>query len=360
MNKKSILTLSTAIFLTLACTLNAENNSSTAEPLNEVIIKIPQVPQVPDVPKVEAIVPDVITVNSDGEKISTTPIELIKRKKKKVVFSNHVAPDKFSLTNQKEKEEILVGDIKNGRVAAYLYSALLSVDEVKVNLEKAGFTILDSFKIDKKGKVTSIVFTNKEMQKAASKKMRGFAASLRVTVDSINKVTVISNPIYVMAAFMQKEYDEVLATKTLKQLRDNFTDLKNSEEIVKFKVLERFHFMENMPYYQDMKTIKKAKNKTLLAKAKKSKKVVFEQKLDNGSILIGVQLSKRTTKFVKKIGYKNSGLLPYPVLIENGEAKILEPQYYIAVMYPMLKMSKFMTIATVPGAIGKDIDKIFR
>jgi len=118
--------------------------------------------------------------------------------------------------------------------------------------------------------------------------------------------------------------------------------------------------MENMPYYQDMKVIAQGKNKELLEKAKKSKKVVYEQHLDNGSIVIGVKLGKRTSKFVKKIGYQNSGLLPYPVLIENGKAVILAPQYYIAIMYPMLKMSQFMKIATTPGAIGKDIDKIFR
>ncbi len=118
--------------------------------------------------------------------------------------------------------------------------------------------------------------------------------------------------------------------------------------------------MENMPYYEDMIKISTGKNDTLVAKAKKSKKLVFEQKLNDGSTLIGVKLSKRTSKFVKKIGYQNAELLPYPVLIENGEAKILDPKYYIAVMYPMLSMSEFMTIATVPGAIQKDCDRVFR
>ena len=75
---------------------------------------------------------------------------------------------------------------------------------------------------------------------------------------------------------------------------------------------------------------------------------------------MGIKLSKRTTRFIKKTGYQNAGLLPYPVLIENNKVKILDPKYYIAIKYPMLKMSQFMTIATVPGAINKDIDKVFR
>jgi len=118
--------------------------------------------------------------------------------------------------------------------------------------------------------------------------------------------------------------------------------------------------MEGMPRYNDMVVIKKASNDALYANAKKSKKILYEQKLSNGSIMIGVKLGKRTNKFIKKTGYQNAGLLPYPVLIEDGEAKILDPKYYIAIMYPMLKMSQFMTISTVPGAINKDIDKIFR
>ncbi len=325
---------------------------------NEVIIKIPQVPEVV---KVEAIVPKAVTVTTDGSQINTISVDEIYPTKKKHIFSNHVAPDRHSLKKSNEKKkEALAGDIVNGRVAAYLHAPLVSVDEAQAKLKNAGFNILNTFKIDKKGTATSIIFTNKEIEAIASKKIRGFASTLRLVVDKKNKLISISNPIYVMGAFMQKEYDQKLAETTLKQIRDVFSDVKNSNEIVKFKLLERFRFMENMPYYQDMKLVKKGKNKTLLKKAKKSKKIVYEQHLANGSIIIGVKLGKRTSKFVKKIGYQNAGLLPYPVLIENGEAKFLAPQYYIAIMYPMLKMSQFMKIATVPGAITKDIDKIFR
>ena len=322
----------------------------------EVIIKIPKVP---DVPKVTAQVPRVITIYSDEK--SKKMIEDIYAPKRDVVFSDHVAPEKYALKKiSPNQEESLVGDLKNGRVPAYLHAPLMSVEDVTKILQEAGFKILSTFKIDKKGSVTSVVFTNKAIEKAAAKKTRGFASSLRLVVDNKNKLISISNPIYIMKAFMQKEYNQKLAEVTLKQIRDGFKDLKDSDEVVKFRVLERFHFMENMPYYQDMKTVAKAKNKTLLKRAKKSKKVVYVQHLKNGSIIVGVKLGKRTSKFVKKIGYQNSGLLPYPVLIEGGKAKILAPQYYIAIMYPTLKMSQFMKIATVPGAIQKDIDKVFR
>ena len=345
-SRKQIKVLKAIIFTLLTFTvLNAET----------INIKIPEVPEVP---KVEAIVPTVNVISNSSSKTNAQIIEEATRKKV-VIFSDHVAPEMMEV-NDVSKKKIEVGDIKDGRVSAYLHAPFMSVEDVVKTLQSAGFTVLSSFKVDKKGTATSIAFTNADLQKTAAKNMRGFASALRITVDKKNKLLSISNPIYMLKAFMQEEYDAALAESTLATLRNSFKDLQNSKEIIKFRVLERFQFMEGMPRYADMQVIKKAPNADLLRSAKKSKKIVYEQKLDNGAVIIGVELGKRTSKFIKKTGYQNAGLLPYPVLIENGEAKILDPKYYIAVMYPMLKMSQFMKIATVPGAISKDVDKIFR
>ncbi|MFA6196789.1 MAG: hypothetical protein WC656_09110 [Sulfurimonas sp.] len=314
-------------------------------------------PKVPDAPKVEALVPKVVVVENGSTKSNQTTQELLK--KEEVIFSDHVAPERYAKKNATAKK-VEVGDIDGGRVSAYLHAPLLSVEQVKEKLEKAGFSVLAEYKIEEKGEIISLVFSDKAMQENASKKNRGFASTLRITVDTQNNLVNISNPIYVMRAFMQEEYDAKLAEDMLKRIRDNFEGLKNSEETVKYSVLEHFQFMENMPFYKDMQIIATGTNDELLAKAKKSNKIVYEQQLSNGAVMIGVELDKRTSKFVKKIGYLNSGLLPYPILIENGEAKILEPRFYISVMYPMLKMSEFMTIATIPGAITADCDKVFR
>jgi len=343
------------IFYTLIGALALNYNVINAD--NTVIVKLPKVPEVP---KIEAVVPKVIVLDDKNSTVKSNA-EILEEftKEREVVFSDHVAPEMMEEQDDKDKV-VNIGDISNGRVSAYLHAPLMDTKTVEAQLTKAGFEILNTYKVDKKGIATSIVFTNKEIVDMASKNNRGFAGALRVTIDKHNKLTSIQNPIYLMKAFMQDEYNQELAEKTLKSIRDNFTDLKDSTEIIKFRVLERFQFMEGMPRYNDMVTVKKAKNEVLYKKAKKSKKILFEQKLSNGSILLGMKLGKRTTKFVKKTGYQNAGLLPYPVLIENGEVKILDPKYYIAVMYPMLKMSQFMTISTVPGAINKEMDKIFR
>lgn len=318
---------------------------------------------VPDAPKVQAIVPmvSVKTLNS-SQYNDKSNIKIIKELNSTgMIGSSKRVPPNY---NKKEKVVIVkdakAGEINNARVSAYLQTAYIPKKDLISKLEKAGFKILSEFKVDKKGKILSIIFTDDAMTKQASKNSRGFAASLRVLFDTKNKQTSISNPFYTMKAFMQDDFDEKVASATLNKLHSTFDDLKNSKDIVRFSSLRKYHFMENMPYYNDMIEISTGKNEQLLKKAKKSKKLVFEQKLSNGSILIGVKLSKRTSKFVKKIGYQNSGLLPYPILIEDGKAKMLDPKFYIAVMYPLLSMSEFMTIATVPGAIQKDCDRVFR
>ena len=320
------------------------------------------IPTVPPVPKVNAKVPEVPKspyINTTGDYKTNAQIVKEATSERKIKFSNHVAPKLVPVVDSPNKIA-LVGDVKDGQVTAYLHAPYMTTKEVKETLEKNGFTILSTYKVDKKGNAESIAFTNPDIIQLASKKNRGFIASLRVTVDKKNRLISITNPIYIMSAFMQDEYDEKVATDTLKTVRNAFNDIKNSHEELKFAMLKRYQFMAGMPKYGDMQVIKKLPSTTLLKNARKSKKILFEQKLANGSTLLGVKLSKRTSKFIKKTGYQNAGLLPYPVLIENGEAKILDPKYYIAVMYPMLKMSQFMTIATVPGAIQKDIDKIFR
>lgn len=329
------------------------DTASTTEDENVLKITLPKVPEAP-----KAIVLDVVEPN--GKEAPEVTVQELLPKKEEVTFSDHVAPHPFKYEKFVVNEFSGLGSVNKGRVAAYLHGSYMKAEDVEANLKKAGFSVLAKYELDKKGTITSIVFTDKEMEQNAAKTNRGFASTLRILVDKEENLLVIPNPIYVMKAFMQEEYDQKVAEDTLTKLRDSFSDLKESEEVLKFRVLERYQFMENMPYYQDMEVIATESNDALLKKAMASKDVVYEQHLSNGSIILGVELDRRTKKFVKKIGYKNAGLLPYPVLIEDGKAKILDPKYYIAVMYPMLKMSEFMTIATIPGAISKDIDKIFR
>lgn len=314
-----------------------------------------EMPKIPEVPK-----PVTLKVIENGEKSTKETLKELFPKKEKIVFSEHVAEHPFKYEKFIVNEDGGVGSIEKGNVAAYLHSSYMKVEDVEAKLKKAGFKIISTYPLNEKGTVTSIVFTNKFIEKYAAKKNRGFAGALRAVVDKEDNLVSISNPIYVMKAFMQEEYDKKVPEDALAKIRNAFSELKESDEIVKFRLLDRYHFMENMPYYQDMQTIATDSNDALLKKALASKKVVYEQHLSNGSTVIGIKLDPKTKNFVQKISYQNAGLLPYPILIEGGKAKILDPKYYIAIMYPKLKMSQFMTIATIPAAISKNADKVFR
>jgi len=251
-----------------------------------------------------------------------------------------------------------IGEVNHGRISAYLRGGYMEVEKVEEHLKAAGFTVLTSVPVNKKGTLISVVFTDTSLLTLASKPNRGFMATLRVLIDTKEKSISITNPLYITKGFLQNDFDEKVAKKLLAQLIENFPTLKNSKDALKFQLLPNYQFMNGMPHYEEM--IEVASGNDLLERIKENKKVVFTQKLENGATLIGIKLGKRTRKFTKRIGRNNAGMLPYPVLIEDGKAKILDPKYYIAFMYPLLQMSEFMTIATIPDAMVKDAQRVFR
>ncbi len=302
----------------------------------------------PTVPKV----PEVITFNNN-KNINDRSIKFSKR-----VPPNYI-PHRFdNVKKVKSSTHTRIGVVSQGRISAYLRGKFMDAKTVEEKLKAAGFEIITTAPVNKKGTLLSVVFTDKSLVTMASKENRGFIASLRVLVDTKEKTISITNPMYMAKGFLQGDYDEKSAKIILDKLITQFPDLSNSKDILKFQLLAKYQFMNGMPYYENM--IEVASGDDLLERIKKNKKVVFTQSLENGSTLIGIKLGKRTRKFTKKIGRNNAAMLPYPVLIENGKAKILDPKYYISFMYPMLKMSEFMTIATIPDAIVKDATRVFR
>ena len=308
----------------------------------EIIIPVPPKPVQP-----------IKVKTSNTQTIDDRSIKFSKR-----VPPNYIPPQERAKKEKAQNRATHIGEVVHSRVSAYIRGKYIDVKEAQKRLKKAGFTILAVTPLDKKGKLVSIVFTDPALTKMASKTNHGFAASLRLLVNQKDNHISITNPIYIAKAFMQEGYDEKVAKETLQKITSHFDNLLNSKDKLKFQLLPKYQFMHGMPQYQDMVIV--ARGDHLLQKIKKNKRVLFEQKLDNGATLIGVVLGRRTNKFTGRIGTNNAALLPYPVLIENKEAKILDPKYYISVMYPLLQMSEFMTIATVPGAIIKDCEKVFK
>lgn len=307
----------------------------------KVIITLPSVP----------VPPKVIQLNSNAQQDRS--IKFSKR-----VPPNYI-PNRFEkMKKVKQSTNTRIGEINHGRISAYLRGAFMEVEEVESKLKAAGFEVLVSAPINKKSTLISVVFTNQALISMASLPQRGFAGTLRVLVDTEEETISITNPLYITKGFLQNDFNEKESKKILVQLIEQFPKLKNSKDALKFQLLPNYQFINGMPLYEDM--IEVASGDKLIDRIQGNKKVVFRLDLNNGSTLIGIRLGKRTRKFPKRIGKNNAAMLPYPVLIGDGKAKILDPKFYISYMYPLLKMTEFMTIATIPDAIVKDAKRVFR
>ena len=241
---------------------------------------------------------------------------------------------------------------------AYKIAAYVDVETAKSKLAGAGFEVVGTYAPFDKG--TTILYTNAAMKEAAAKPTRGFAAVGRLLVDEERQQVHIANPVYFSKAFLQDDYNEATAKATLASLETAFGASKDSEDSWEFDKLPKYHFMMGMPYYEDMGTVGKGATADLVAKAKAAKGTAGVVQLGADSYLAFIELDSRTSSFVKKIGTDKSELLPWAVLIENGEAKALKAEYFIAISYPLLDLSGFANIMTVPAAVIKSLEKTFK
>jgi len=253
--------------------------------------------------------------------------------------------------------------LEGTKVSTYLVGEYIDAKSAQSKLEAAGFEVLASYSSVKKG--TTLVFTSAALKTEGAKPGRSYAAVSRLFVDEKNKTISFSNPVYFGKAFMQDEYNHTVFNGILEKINTAFPGLKGSADKLDYDALAGYHFMMGMPYYDDQDKLGKLNATTAdaVAKAKaykKAKAIIFELKLSDTSTLLGYDIGKRTKKFVKKIGRANAAVLPWCVSIENGQAKSLNAKYYIALSYPLLDMGGFMGIATVPGAITKDLEKAFK
>jgi len=241
-------------------------------------------------------------------------------------------------------------------VNAYRTGAYVDVETAKAKLTAAGFEVVGTFVPAENG--TTILFTNAAMKADANKPMRGFAAVGRMLVDTERKQVHIANPIYFGKAYLQDEYNHATASAVYESLEKAFGPLKNSEDQWEFAKLADYHFMIGMPYYKDMGVVGKSTTAELVAKAKAAKGMIVQLGADR--YVAFVELDKRTSGFVKKIGTDKAEVLPWPVLIENGEAKALKAEYHIALSYPLLDLGGFANIMTAPAAVLKSLEKTFK
>ncbi len=300
-------------------------------------------------------------------------IKKVEKKAQKVQGATATAPvtapptiqdkaTKVAKSAQKAVKKVIksdAGEEKGGKIAAYLRGDIESIEKAKEILKSSGFEILSQYTLNG-GDIKVVVFTSDELKHYAKKKGKEFMGALRLMVDKNGNLT-ITNPLYLSKAYMKKAHDNAKALSILHKITSNFVGLRDSKDYLKSSKLPKYHFMFGMPYYEDMITVGEGdSDKELIAKAKQKGRLAYDLNLGGGKHLIAVKLSPKTESFIHKTGTKNALLLPYPAIVEGGEVKILAPKYYIAISYPLLKMSQFMQIAKIPGEIVSEFEAIFK
>ena len=246
-------------------------------------------------------------------------------------------------------------------INAYYYARYEDVVTVEERLAAAGFDIVATYPATKES--TTVIITNDALKKAADKPGRGFAAILRILVDSHNQRIAVTNPVYFGKAFLQDDYDHALGEKLTGALREALGAMTASPDVYEYDGLADFRFMIGMPRYDNTYLLGQGDDDALIAKLddyNNGENIVFTLPLGEGRTLIGFKLGNKTESFVNKIGSQNAEVLPYTILVEDGKATALKVEYYIAVSYPLLSMGQFMTIATLPGTVEKELTKPFK
>ena len=243
----------------------------------------------------------------------------------------------------------------------YFYSDIQDEQSVKTNLSKVGFDVIGSYNAMQNSDYKVLIYTSNILKRLSSKEDRTFAAIGKVLINKKDNILVFTNPEYFLKAFLQDDINNALVSQVQNRLKASF-DFKNSKYTIDEDDLSSYHFMISMPYYEDMLTVANGAdlNKKLLNNHKN--KIIFSLKLGTNTLYgIKMDIAGGESDYIKTLNQeKHSVLLPYLVVVNNKEAKILHPKYYLAVSLPNLSMGEFMTIMDTPSNIEDYFKSLFK
>jgi len=250
------------------------------------------------------------------------------------------------------------------KITTNFKAAYLPIKQLEQNLRDHGLIVIGKHEVAENRNYTSIVYTSTDLKKLGQESGRGFVSVMRILHNAEKKELVVSNPEYFIRAFFQDEYKDGMEVPVLKALEAALGTLTPTDDALSAKKLAKYHFKVMMPYYDDFERVAKGDTTSLILdlEANASDQVVFKLDLnsDGSSVLYGLALPVKVEKFNETIGtMEMSHLLPYTVLIENGEANILHPKFYLAVSFPRLTMVEFGKIMMTPGRIKNAVEDCF-
>ena len=247
-------------------------------------------------------------------------------------------------------------------VSTYEYAKFQDTAGVKAALSKGGFEIVGEYDAMANPDYHVVAYTCKTLKGAAAKENREFAAVAKVLISKADKRLVLTNPEYFLSAYLQDDFNADNAKRINSKLTKTFGELKGSEDTLEDDDISGYHFMMGMPYYEDM--IEVAQGDDLLAKLQKNAgdNIVFTLQVGDATVVgVAMPTENGEKSYVSAIkGEKHTAFLPYMVLIQGDEAKIMHPKYALAIAYPKLSMGDFMGISGTPGDIEDYFTSLFK
>lgn len=248
---------------------------------------------------------------------------------------------------------------------------------VKNNITNAGYKIIGEYNPASNSKQKVIIFTNNSIKKLSLEfSDRGALGSiLRIGLSEKNgKTTVsISNPYYVFSAYWGSKANASQKSRMKSESNKAVKILGNS--VAKFggemseSDLAEYHYKMMMPYFTDPVELEEyssfsegvKKIDTNLKNGKGSTKLVYKLTFPGKNIVVyGVQLKGEDGEagFLNKIGSDHIAAMPYEIILQGKEATMLHGKYRLALYWPNLTMSQFMTIMSTPGDIEDALEAV--
>ncbi|MGB0429805.1 MAG: hypothetical protein ACPGLV_04975 [Bacteroidia bacterium] len=260
------------------------------------------------------------------------------------------------------------------------HSISQTVSNINKHAVAAGFDKIGAYAPGNQDDLYVLVFTNSSTISITSKaqKQGVMAATYRIGLELIdNKVQISAvNPVYQWISYLGENYKKVSAL--LKPNENEFLSfcktigngsLTPFGGKVKADDLEEYQYMFGMPYYNDQEKLAKFSShsiakKTIENKLKSTPGIVhiYTLKDPNRDVIIyGVGLvdqEKGEKHFLSIIGQKHVAALPYELILEDNEAKMLHGRFRFALYWPELTMGTFTQIMSTPGDVEDMLEQL--
>ena len=251
-------------------------------------------------------------------------------------------------------------------------------DQLKDKINESEFSLLGTYQVGGQEDLTVIAFTNEQTTSVCSKasKQGVMAAIYRIGLEKTANGIVVStvNPEYQWRAYLTENYNASDFTDLNAQYSTFCKKIGNGNLVpfggeIEADDLEDYHYMMGMPYYDDQVKIGSFDSheqavqriKTNLESNSQLKLVYSLQDQKNQLTVFGIGLLDPKigeSHFLSIIGQSHVAAMPYELIVDGKEVKMLHGRFRFALYWPELTMGTFTKIMSTPGDVEDQMKQL--